>query len=323
MKKKIIILLTILFLPFNVIAYSNKVIVGGNSIGIEVNTKGVIVAGFYKVNGNYNKGNPKLQIGDYILRINDDNINSIDEMSSILRKYINSNSITLHVLRDNQELDIELDLIYSNGKYKTGLYVKDKITGIGTLTYIDPETKIYGALGHQITSSENLKEVSINGGYIYSSKIVSIDESREGKAGSKNAIINQNDIYGSVTQNTKEGIFGIYENNYNEDNLYEVAHPDEVIKGPAYIKTVIEGSEIETFDINILKVSKNSNQKNILFEITDKKLLYKTGGIIQGMSGSPIIQNNKVIGAVNYVILDEPDKGYGIFITSMLEKGES
>ena len=323
MKKNIIILLTILFWPLNILAYSNKVILGGNSIGIEVNTKGVIVAGFYKVNGNYNKGNPKIKVGDYILRINDDKINSIDEMSLVLSKYVNDRSVTLHIQRDGIDMDIELPLIYSQGKYKTGLYVKDKITGIGTLTYIDPETKIYGALGHQITASESLKEVIIDDGYIFSSRITNIEESRRGKAGSKNAIINHDDINGSITKNTNKGIFGKYSDYYDENNLYEVGKKDDIKLGYAQIRTVIDNQSIELFDINITNIYKNSKQKNILFEITDHRLINKTGGVVQGMSGSPIIQNNKIIGAINYVVLDDPLKGYGIFIESMLEEGES
>ena len=323
MKKKIIILLTILFLPFNSFAYSNKIIAGGESIGIEVNTKGIIVAGFYKVNSNYNKGNPKLKIGDYIIGINNDKINSISEMSTILSKYINNKSVILHIQRDGIDMDVELPLIYSNGKYKTGLYVKDKITGIGTLTYIDPETKIYGALGHQITASDSLKEVVINDGYIYSSSISSIDESRIGKAGSKNAVINHDDIKGNIDKNTLKGIFGLYDDTYDENNIFEVGNASDIKTGYAQIRTVIEGKKVELFDINITNIYKNSKQKNILFEITDKRLLDKTGGVVQGMSGSPIIQNNKIIGAVNYVVLDEPTKGYGIFITTMLKEGES
>ncbi len=323
MKKKIIILLTILFLPLNVIAYSNKVIVGGESIGIEVNTKGIIVAGFYKVNSNYNKGNPKLKVGDYIIRINDDKVSSIDEMSSILSKYINEKLVTLHIQRDGIDMDVELPLIYSKGKYKTGLYVKDRITGIGTLTYIDPETKIYGALGHQITASESLKEVVIDDGYIYSSSISSIEESQRGKAGSKNAIINHSDNIGTINKNTIKGIFGTYKDDYNEDNVYDVANIDDIKPGYAQIRTVIENKKVELFDINIIKVFKNSNQKNILFEITDKRLIDNTGGVVQGMSGSPILQDNKIIGAVNFVVLDEPTKGYGIFIQTMLKEGES
>ena len=322
MKKKIIILLTILFLPLDIFAYSNKIIAGGESIGIEVSSKGVIVAGFYKVNGKLNKGNPKLKVGDYILGINNDSIDSISEMSTILKKNIN-NSITLHIQRDNQKFDVELDLIYANGKYKTGLYVKDMVTGIGTLTYIDPETKIYGALGHQITVSDSMEEVIINDGYIFSSSINSIDESRSGKAGSKNATINHDNKIGTIEKNTTKGIFGDYYSNYNDEELYEVGDYEDIKLGTAQIRTVINNSKVEFFTINIIKKNKNSNQKNILFEITDDRLLAKTGGVVQGMSGSPIIQNSKIIGAVNYVILDEPNKGYGILIKTMLEEGES
>ncbi len=322
MKKKIIILLTILFWPFNIFAYSSKVIVGGESIGIEVDAQGVMVAGFYKINGEYNKGNPDIKAGDYILSINNEKIEDIDSMNHLLSKYVHDSYITLQIMRNDQVFNTKLKLIYQGGKYKTGLYVKDKITGIGTLTYIDPETNIYGALGHQITASDSLNEVKINGGYIFSSSITSINESRAGKAGSKNASINENNIYGNIETNSTKGIFGNYNNNYQDKYLYEIGNIDDVKIGKAEIKTVIKNSTVETFNINIIKINKNAKQKNILFEITDERLLAKTGGIVQGMSGSPIIQNNKLIGAVNYVVLDEPNKGYGIFITYMLEEGD-
>ena len=324
MKKKIIILLTIFLFPLNTIyAYSNKIYAGGNSIGIEVNTKGVLVAGFYKIKGKYNESIYKLKEGDYIIGINDDTINNISSLNESLTKHLNDKSITLHVLRNNILIDVNLKLIYDNGKYKTGIYVKDKVSGIGTLTYIDPETNIYGALGHQITVLDTTKALEIENGYIFPSLITGIIKSSDGRAGSKNAFIDNRNIYGKITKNDMSGIYGKYEKDYNHLKLYEVGNIKDIKKGNAIIRTVIDEDKVEEFTINILNIDISSSQKNLLFEVTDKRLLSKTGGIVQGMSGSPIIQNNKIIGAVNYVILDNPDKGYGILITKMLEKGES
>ena len=235
-------------------------------------------------------------------------------------KETNKKSINFIIERNNTNLELKLPLTKENGIIKTGLYVKDKINGIGTITYIDPETKIYGSLGHEIVESKTLSRFEIKDGNIYEASVQSIIKSKRGVAGEKNAITNKNNLYGTVKENEITGIYGTYTKNINKD-LIEIS--DTITTGEAYIKTVIKDDIVEDFKINILQIDKKSKTKNILFEITDKKLLKETGGIIQGMSGSPIIQNNKLVGAVNYVIVNDTSKGYGIFITTMLEEGDS
>ena len=205
---------------------------------------------------------------------------------------------------------------------KTGLYVKDEITGIGTLTYIDPDTKIFGALGHEILEKTTGERFEIKDGKIFKADVTSTTRSSNGTPGEKNAIYDKGTIYGKITTNEKQGIFGKYQDTFPSNDTLKVATKNEVVKGKATIRTVLNGSDINTYEINILEVNKNSDTKNILFEITDPTLLEKTGGVIQGMSGSPIIQNNKIIGAVTHVIVSDTKKGYGIFITTMLEEGD-
>jgi len=322
MKKKLLIFLTFLsmILPINVLAYSDQIIVGGENIGIEVKNDGVLIIGFYRINKEYNKNG--LLIGDVIKKVNNTEINSINELTQAIEKEQKDNKVTLTIKRNNQEKKMQFNLIKEDGKFKTGLYVKDSISGIGTLTYIDPTTKIYGALGHEIIESNSMNKIEVRTGSIFESNITSIDRSSKGNAGTKNAKFNYENIYGTITKNTESGIYGSYNVEMPNKELIEVGKPSEIKTGSAQLLTVLEDNIVEKFDINIISIEENSSIKNIYFEITDDDLISKTGGIVQGMSGSPIIQNNKIIGAVTHVIVKEPITGYGIFITTMLEEGE-
>lgn len=324
--KKFIIKLIIVvsfIIPNTVLAYSKYVIPGGETIGIEVNSKGILVIGFYKVNNVYTAKNAGFKVNDIIIEVNNQKVSNIDEMTNIIKE-INSPTIKFKVLRKNKEKAIELPLNYDeNNILKTGLYVKDKINGIGTLSYIDPTTKIFGSLGHEIIESSTATKFEIKDGTIYEANVSSITKSKVGNAGEKNATYNKDNISGEINANTVSGIYGTYLDEINENNTIEIADKENVTTGEALIKTVIKENKVEDFTINIININKDHQTKNILFEITDERLLEETGGIIQGMSGSPIIQNNKLVGAVNYVVLNDPSKGYGIFITTMLEEGEN
>ena len=308
--------------PFNVLAYSSSVYLGGNTLGIELNCDGILVVGFYQINGKYNKGDEPLRVGDYITKVNDVEVNSLDALTKEIEKYTNEGEVTITYKRNKKEKETKLKLVNDNGVYKTGLYVKDSIIGIGTLTYIDPETKIYGALGHEVIESNSKNIVEIRNGSIFRNKIISIQKSTIGSAGSKNAKYYYNTMYGNIFKNTNHGIFGIYDKGLNNLALIPVANPNEVKIGKAKLHTVIEDEKVEEFEINIKAINETSDTKNITFEITDQTLLDKTGGVIQGMSGSPITQNGKIIGVVTHVIVDNPISGYGLFITTMLKEGE-
>ena len=323
MKKIISILITFLF-PIYIFAYSNQIIVGGESIGIKIDTNGIIVNGFYKVNGEY-IAKKTIQMGDIITKINGVSVNNVDEIGKIINKdSLDNNEVDIELIRNGNIINTKLYLEKENDLYKTGIYIKDSIIGLGTLTYIDPETKIYGALGHEITINETRKIVDVKSGNILSSKVIGIDKSRNGYVGSKNATLSYKNILGSINKNTNKGLYGLYTSNILNNNLYEVATFDEIELGDAYILTVTNNKEIEKYKIKIIDKYKNKKdtQKSFGFEIIDKKLLSKTGGIVQGMSGSPIIQNNKIIGAVTNVIVDNVKLGYGISIITMLEEGD-
>lgn len=322
-KKFLKILILLLFIiPLNVFAYSNYVIASGKTIGIEVNSKGVLIVGFYKIDDKYIAKEAGFQVGDIITKVNNTGVDDISSMIDTINK-ADSNTINFTIKRDKKEEVLSLNLVKDDSSVlKTGLYVKDQINGVGTLTYIDPETKIFGALGHEILESTTAKKFEIKNGKIFEASVSSITKSRSGSAGEKNASYDKNNVDGEIKDNDITGIYGIYNENIGNLETIEVGKKEDAKTGDAVIRTVVDNNVIEDFTINILGLDTSNKTKNILFEITDKNLLEKTGGIVQGMSGSPIIQNNKIIGAVNYVIVNDTTKGYGIFITTMLEEGE-
>ena len=322
MKKKLFTLFILFLFPINVFAYSNKIIPGGNTIGISVSSKGIMVVGFYKINGKYNKGNPELKLGDYITKINDIEINSVNELLEVIDKYRLDKKIEVTFIRNNSYKNTRLELIEIDGVYKTGLYVKDNITGIGTLTYIDPESNVYGALGHEIQESSSKTHVEIKDGSIYRNYITSIERSIDGSPGSKIAKFYNSNIYGNIVKNTKYGIYGNYENKYNLNEAIDIKKLSEINLGKAYIRTVTKGEEIKNYEIEITSINKNSKLKSISFKITDEELLDKAGGIVQGMSGSPIIQDGYLVGAVTHVLIDDVKSGYGVSIVTMLNEGD-
>lgn len=322
-KLQILFILLLTLFPSIVFAYSDRIILGGDNIGINVHSKNVIIVGFYKVEDSYIGEDAGLKVGDLITKINNKDVSSIDEMITVINNDKDLGNVKISFLRNNIEMETTLELKKdSNNIYKTGLYVKDQINGIGTLTYIDPNTKIFGALGHEIAEKSTYQKVEIAGGTIFESEITGINRSENGTPGSKEAKFYSSNVNGTITKNEESGIFGIYTGNLPNNGAIEVAEPDDVKLGEAEIRTVTEGKKIDTYSIEIINIDINNPTKNILFKITDQELLSKTGGVVAGMSGSPIIQDNKIIGAVTHVVVNEPEKGYGIFITTMLKEGE-
>ncbi len=326
LKNSILLILTVsLLLPTQILAYSEYIIAGGENIGIELNSKGIIIVGTYEVDGKNPAKEANLQVGDIITSINNSKVATIEEMLTEIDKLNDVSSVSINYLRGSKTYSTTLKLIKdSNDVYKTGLYVKDSITGVGTLSFIDPNTKLYGALGHEIIEKSTGQKLEIKDGKIYNSTVTSITPSDDGNPGEKNARYDSSIVYGDVKENTSSGIFGSYTDTLPDKKLYKVAEPSQVKTGSAKILTVLSGEEVKEYDINIISVSKEDKEtKNILFEITDSELLEKTGGIVQGMSGSPIIQGEYIIGAVTHVVVDNPKRGYGIFIVNMLEEAEN
>jgi stage IV sporulation protein B len=303
---------------------------GGDSLGFSLQSKGVIIIG-----GNYiisNNGiekpfeNSGLKSGDILTHINGIQINNVEDISEILKEYI-SGKLSLLIKRNGElvSLNIEPALDRLTNTYKLGLWVKEDAVGIGTLTFINSTTKRFGSLGHSINDSETNECMEVSGGNIYRSKILGIKKGVTGRAGELIGSFNKENITGSVDKNCEYGVYG-YVNNLdvytNDKESIEIGGRLSAKPGKAVILSCLDGQTIEEFDIEIIKTNFQSacNEKSMVIRITDKDLIERTGGIVQGMSGSPIIQDGKLIGAVTHVFVNDPTKGFGIYIDWMLEQ---
>ncbi|MFD1039188.1 SpoIVB peptidase [Virgibacillus byunsanensis] len=309
-----------------------KVIPGGQSIGVQLHTRGVLVVGHHLVNGENGNLSPgeeaDIKVGDVILKINGDSIKKMEDVKPYVEDAGKSKSpLKLTVKRGNETHEAKLQPVMDNKekKYRIGLYIRDSAAGIGTMTFYDPKSKKYGALGHVISDMDTQKPIEIHNGTIVRSSIKSIEKGNNGSPGEKQAkfSIKDNKI-GSITKNSPFGIFGKLNqtiSNGKKDDPMPVALSHEVKEGPAKILTVIDGDEVREFDIEIVSSvpQKFPATKGMIIQITDPELLKKTGGIVQGMSGSPIIQGDKIIGAVTHVFVNDPTSGYGVHIEWMLQ----
>lgn len=322
MKKIIFTFFIIFILPVYIFAYSNKVLLGGESIGINIQSDGLVIVGFYKVKGVYI--NKNLKVNDKIIKIENINVDSINELTSVINDNMINNKVNIEVMRNGKVIKTELSLVEENNKYKTGLYIKDNIVGLGTLTYIDPNSKIYGSLGHEISFSETNERVEVKTGSIIDSNITSISRSHNGNVGSKNAKLFFNKVLGNIKRNTKNGLYGYYLDKIPNKDLIDVETFENIKTSDAYILTVTKNREVKKYKIKIMDkfYNKKHTNKAFSFQITDEELVKVSGGIVQGMSGSPIIQNNKIIGSVTNVVIDNVKMGYGISIITMLEEGD-
>ena len=322
LKKTSILLLLFLIIPISSKAYSDYLIPGGENIGIELKSNGVIVVGTYKIDNYDPAKDAGLLKGDIIVSIGEDKISSTNELISKVNSSTNG-EIKIGYIRNNINTYTNLKLYKQNNTYKTGLYVKDSIIGIGTLSFVDPNTKIFGALGHEIIEKSTGSLFNTKSGTIFESSVIGLIPSSNGNPGEKTARYYTDKVKGTIYENTTKGVFGKYSNNLSDKKLYKVAKPEDIKTGKAVVRTVLNKDVVSEFSINILKLNDKTKTKNILFEITDTDLLSKTNGIVQGMSGSPILRDDYIIGAVTHVVIDSPNKGYGIFITNMLEEAEN
>ena len=315
--------LTIYIIPQTILAYSKEIIASGETVGIKLETDGILIVGSYEINGHNSLVEAGLKTGDIINQINNKDVNTVEEMVNIISN-CNCDNLKIVYERENKTKKTTLNLYEEKGVLKTGLYVKDSVSGVGTLTFIDPNTKYFGVLGHEIADTTTGEIIDIESGTIFDSKITGITRSSDGIPGEKNALLYSDKVEGEVYENTNKGIFGKYTSNFDTSKLYKVASIDDIKIGDAKILTVLDGVEVGEFSIKITSVNKTKDKlKNIQFEITDETLLDKTNGIVQGMSGSPIIQNDYIVGAVTHVVVNDPHKGYGILITNMLEEAEN
>ncbi|WP_442601205.1 SpoIVB peptidase [Paenibacillus sp. KN14-4R] len=310
-----------------------KVIPGGQTIGVKIKSVGILVVGHHLVAlDQERKVSPgeesKIQTGDIITHINGEKSNDVSKVSDIVNQAGSSKkALDLTIRRGDQTFHVALTPAYDtvDKSYRLGLYIRDSAAGIGTLTFYSPQHGVYGALGHVITDMDTQTPIVVGEGQIVDSNVTSIAKSRNGEPGEKHSQFTKDSrVLGTIEKNTPFGIFGKMQeapgHQFRNDAL-PVAFAEEVKEGPAQIYTVLNGQKVEKFDIQIVHVTRQDYPatKGLVIKVTDPKLLEKTGGIVQGMSGSPIIQNGKVIGAVTHVFVNDPTSGYGCFIEWMLQ----
>ncbi|XNN71165.1 SpoIVB peptidase [Bacillus pumilus] len=310
-----------------------KVVPGGQSIGVKLHSVGVLVVGFHQITTADGKKSPGeaagIQSGDMIIEINGQKMEKMNDLTPFIQKAGKTGeTLRLLIKRDHKTFQTTLTPAKdaSEGTYRIGLYIRDSAAGIGTMTFYEPSSKKYGALGHVISDMDTKKPIVVDNGEIVRSTVTSIEKGTGGNPGEKLArFSSERKTIGDISRNSPFGIFGTLTEkleNHVSDKPLPVALSNEVKEGPAEILTVVDHDKVEKFDIEIVSTTpqKFPATKGMVLKVTDERLLSKTGGIVQGMSGSPIIQNGKVIGAVTHVFVNDPTSGYGVHIEWMLSE---
>ncbi len=310
-----------------------RVVPGGQTIGVKVKSAGVLVVGHHQVvDQDGSKQSPGvvagLKLGDLIVDINGAPVHEVHRVGELCEQFgLNRKPLELTYKRNGQLNKTQISPVYDadDRAWRLGLYIRDSAAGVGTLTFYAPDQGVYGALGHVITDMDTQTPIEVGEGQVLQASVTSINKSQSGEPGEKRAhFVKEGKVLGNIEKNTPFGIFG----KMNEAPTHSfsakalpVSFAEDVKEGPAHILTVVGGQKVERFNIEIVHVSKQPAPatKGMVIKITDKRLLNKTGGIVQGMSGSPIIQDGKLVGAVTHVFVNDPSSGYGCFIEWMLQ----
>lgn len=321
-------------LSASVCASEQSVLISGRGIGITLNSQGAMVTELAQIE--LLEGGEKspaksggIKKGDVITRIDDTEIHSVDGLNKALEE-LKGDSVMIKVRRGQADIILKIKpVLDKGGKYRLGIWAKDAAAGIGTLTFYDPQTGEFGALGHGITESSTGALIKIEGGEVLSSTIVAAQKGKKGEPGELQGVFGEGDNpIGTIEKNTECGIFGtmsLSEEEMENAQSIRVGSRSDVREGKAYILANVEGNKTEKFEIEICKIPvfTGDKTKGMVIKITDKNLIKKTGGIVRGMSGCPIVQDGRLVGAVTHVFVNDPTTGYGIFIEDMMKEAES
>jgi stage IV sporulation protein B len=301
-----------------------EIIPSGETIGIRLYSDGLVVVGRGRVSesGASPAEEAGIEIGDVIMKVNGKAVGAPEDFSSEIARA--DGSVTLEIKSGDTIKSVDVTPVTSDydGVKRIGLWVRDSTAGVGTLTYIDPDSLTYGALGHSISDSDTGVTFDVLKGSIEECSVSEIVKSEKGSPGElKGVFKTEGNVIGSIEKNTDCGIFGIITSGAEGEKM-KIALKGDVKVGSAYLRTSLGESEAKDYEIKIRRVSPNAKNpsKGMIIEVTDETLLQKTGGIVQGMSGSPILRNGKIVGAVTHVLVNNPSMGYAIFAESMMEE---
>lgn len=299
-------------------AETRKVIIGGEPFGLKLHCKGVMITGFENSETNPAK-NGGLEINDIIIKADSKEIKTIEQMEKIIKKS-NGKPIKIEILRNNERKKLNIQPIKNNdNNYYIGAWIKDSCAGIGTISFYSADSKMYAALGHGICDSDTGGLIKNSYGEILNANITSVTKSETNKIGMLNGYFTGQSI-GTISSNTELGVYGSTSNLPDKKESFEIAAANEVTIGDAVLYTTVSSSGIQKYNVQIVKICntyKDTN-KNFVVKINDDSLIEKTGGIVQGMSGSPIVQNGKLAGVLTHVFLEDCKCGYGILAENMV-----
>ena len=306
-------LLLFTILPIGALATEMLVPVG-QIVGLQIGDDQVVIAGFDGTIGGAGQ-QAGLRVGDRITHINGKGISCAQDVSEALAGA--KGSVEVRLVRDGKNKSVQIKPVETNEGPKLGVYLKQGVTGVGTVTWYDPETGRFGALGHGVNTAKG-QLVTMRGGSVYRASVLSVVKGRAGDPGQLLGSLQGKDPIGKICKNTQQGIFGTTEVGW-EGAAFPIASNKKIKTGEAKIISNVHGNEVQEYSVEILKIYPTSRGggRNMLIKVTDPALLELTGGIVQGMSGSPIIQNGKLVGAVTHVLVNDPTTGYGIFIENM------
>lgn len=309
------------------VASGRKVIPSGSPVGIKIYADGLLVINVSKViDENGMEFSPAeeagIKVGDRIMKVNGESVNFSEDLSRMINKA--KGHINLEIKRDTKIINVDINPISVSGEEKKiGIWVRDSTAGVGTMTFFEPETNRFATLGHAIADVDTGDIIIPKNGVITECDIGYTKKSEKGSPGEISGVFGEESI-GKVEINSDMGVYGELTNYENLNNMgyMDVASRFQVKVGDAYILADVDGEGVKEYDIKIEKVSKSNriDNKGMVIRVTDPELLEKTGGIVQGMSGSPIIQNNMLVGAVTHVFINDPERGYGVFIENMIEE---
>ena len=310
-----------------------KVIPIGNIAGVKLYTNGVLVVGMSEIEGSDNKKykpyeNTGIREGDRIVKVNEKHINSTQDLVETVN-LSNGKNINIEYVHEQETKECSITPVQtSNNEYKLGLWVRDSAAGVGTVTFYEPSTKTFGALGHGITDIDTNELINIASGEFITTRILNITKGESGNPGKIQGTIENQKNIGIISKNSKFGIYGKVEDlsslTIDTSKEMEVTLREEIKLGKATILCSLDNQKPQEYEIEIEKIYKDNNydNKSMKIKVNDERLLEKTGGIIQGMSGSPIIQNGKFVGAVTHVLVNNPKEGYAVFGDIMLKQAK-